>query len=123
MRDLRIVSCCLIVLPQLRCFSGLTQLCIAVNQLENYQLASALLAMPQLRVLDISRGYDLNLGPEAMLGLVGCCPSLQDMYVANAHRDAGTDQDLRLGEALLDVQRKAPRVRLHLMGAPDYDFG
>lgn len=121
LRALRIVDCCFGVLPQLRCFSHLTQLCVADHELDNVRLKSALLAMPQLRVLDISHGHYLSLGREQMLGLVGCCPNLQEVYVADVRRAAM--HEVMLGEALLDVQREVPHVRLHLMGAPDYDFG
>lgn len=121
LRDLRIVNCC--VLPPLRCFSGLTQLCVYDNQVGNNILMPALLAMPELRVLDVRVNYYLDMAPAPLLRLLGCCPKLQDVHLGAVPRGVPQQvHDADLGEALLEVQRSVPHIRLHLKGAPDYDF-
>lgn len=98
-----------------RCFSHLTFLSVAGNELTDSVWRSLLPNTPRIRSLDLSCSERIDLsrsGPSAEL--LQQCGSLRDIYIEPAEDCLSA----ACGHAILELQRQVPQVKWHLADAP-----
>lgn len=97
-----------------RCFSRLTCLCLAGNDLMAGMCRLVLPSTPQSQLLDVSCSEDVEVGESGLSAeLLQWCGSLRDVYLEPRDRLSAAS-----GHAILELQRQLPRVRFHLADAP-----
>lgn len=118
LKDLQLVSCWLEKIPRLRCFTQLSRLVLAGNELCDDVWPTVLQDVPKLEALDLSCCPSLVWDTAGLAQLLQGCTSLHRVYFEPAEGAVEWD----IGDRLLQLQQRVPRVRWHLSGAPSHKF-